>query len=215
MTEWIEEFVDLRQEYTGEPLSEHDAHADPLDQFRAWWDQAIVAKIPLANAMALATATSDGRPSVRIVLLKAFDHRGFVFFTNYDSRKCLELQKNPHASLNLWWREQSRQIRIDGSVERIAPSDSDSYFASRPMASNVSALASVQSAVVDSRQTLESAVREVEQRATSGLSRPSNWGGLRLVPLEYEFWQGREDRLHDRLRYRRASDQWHCDRLAP
>ena len=211
-----DEWQKLREEYSGEALRKQDAAKDPIDQFQRWWDQALAAEIELANAMALATADVQGRPSVRVVLLKGFDSRGFVFYTNYASRKCEDLVGNPYAAATLWWRELSRQVRIEGQVSRTTNAESDNYFASRPRASNLGAIASKQSQVVANRERLVQEVAAVDQASAGGaLQRPDAWGGLRLAPSMYEFWQGRGDRLHDRLRYTFNGDSWCLDRLAP
>lgn len=209
-------FEALRREYEGHPLREAEVAADPLAQFARWFDDAVAAELPMANAMSLATADERGRPSVRIVLLKGFDSRGFSFVTNYDSRKGRELAVNPHAGLCLYWEPLHRQVRLTGRVERVEPAESDAYFAGRPRGSNISGLASQQSAVIADRAALETRAAETEA-AWSGraLERPTSWGGLRLVPDEYEFWQGQPDRLHDRLRYVREGAAWRLERLQP
>ena len=204
----------LREEYAGQPLAEGDVDADPIAQFRRWMDEAVRAEIPLANGMTLATADAQGRPSARIVLLKQLDDRGFVFFTGYESRKGHELAENPEAALVFWWAPLHRQVRVEGRVERVEAEISDRYFAERPPDSNLSAVASPQSQVVKSREELERRVEDV-RRGEGALSRPASWGGYRLAPREIEYWQGREDRLHDRLRYRRDGERWRLERLAP
>jgi pyridoxamine 5'-phosphate oxidase len=209
-------FQKLREEYLGRPLEWDHVNADPLAQISTWIEEAVEADIGLANAMTLATSV-DGKPSSRVVLLKGLDERGLVFFSNYASRKGRELEQNPNAALQFWWGPLARQIRIEGVVSRIDASESDAYFASRPRESNLSAMASAQSCVVASRTELEEAVvaltREWEGRE---LVRPEGWGGYRLDPHTVELWQGRPDRLHDRLRYTRQSDGgWRHDRLSP
>jgi pyridoxamine 5'-phosphate oxidase len=195
-------------------LLEADVDPDPLRQFAAWFDDAAAAGVAMPEAMALATATPEGRPSVRMVLLKGFDERGFAFYTGYDSRKGRELAENPRAALLFHW--PGRQVRIEGRVERLPAADSDAYFASRPRASRLSAIASRQSDVVAGREELEARVAELaETFATSEPPRPDRWGGYRLVPETFELWQHRDDRLHDRLRYRRDGGRWLIERLAP
>lgn len=209
-------FAKLRLEYMGTPLLEESVQADPIEQFRDWFDCAIALEIELANAVTLATATPDGVPSARVVLLKSFDKAGFVFYTSYASAKARDLEANPRAELSFWWRELARQVRISGSVTRVSASESDEYFASRPRQSNLSAMASAQSSAVSSRDELEARV-EALRASTEGadLVRPDTWGGYRLAPTELEFWQGRQNRLHDRLRYRLVDGVWVVDRLAP
>lgn len=213
MTATDDHFAALRVEYQGTPLNEADVSADPIEEVGRWLDAAIEAGVPMANAMSLATASSDGRPSVRVVLLKDFDARGFVFFTNYGSRKGRELEANPHAALCLWWEPLHRQVRIEGTVSRIDPAESDDYFATRPRESNLGAIASPQSQVIADRAELESAIARVD--APGPLVRPETWGGYRVYPEMIELWQGRQDRLHDRLRYQRHGDAWRIERLAP
>ncbi len=207
---------DLRRDYRGAPLFEDDAGEDPHALFERWFADAR-AQEPDPTAMALATATPDGRPSVRTVLLKDVDRQGYVFFTNYDSRKSRELAHNPFGSLLFYWRSADRQVRIDGRITRIADAESDAYFVSRPLESRIGVYASRQSAVLDSRETLDRLYEEAAARFADGqVPRPSWWGGFRLVPDEVEFWQGRLHRLHDRLRYTRTdAGRWRRERLAP
>jgi pyridoxamine 5'-phosphate oxidase len=208
--------ADIRREYLGEPLDERHSETDPLRQFSLWFEQ-VKPLEPDPTAMALATATRDGRPSVRTVLLKGFDARGFVFFTNYRSRKAREMQDSGRASLLFFWRSVERQVRINGTVEQVGAAESDAYFATRPLDSRLSVYASRQSEVLDSRATLESRLATARATYADGqVPRPEWWGGYRVVPDEMEFWQGRESRLHDRIQYRRSADGlWVRERLAP
>ena len=207
--------ADVRREYLGQPLSETESDADPFVQFARWFEQVRQTELD-ATTMALATATPDGRPSVRNVLLKGVDGRGFVFYTNYDSRKARELEATGRASLLFTWRTLERQVRVDGAVERVTPSESDAYFATRPIESRWSVYASKQSEVVDSRETLELLFNAARERFENDVPRPEWWGGYRVIPDEFEFWQGRPSRLHDRLRYlRQPGGAWRRDRLAP
>lgn len=196
-------------------LHERDLASDPLAQFGAWFEEALRAGVALPNAMTLATATRDGRPSAREVLLKGFDARGFVFFTNYGSRKGRELGENPRAVLHFCWKELERQVGIEGSVEQVSAAESDEYFARRPLGSRLSAAISPQSETVASRDVLESKLEEASKRWRDAPPRPPHWGGYRLAPEAFEFWQGRKDRLHDRLCYLRAGSAWKIERLAP
>jgi len=207
----------LRNEYAAHGLRRADLHSDPLQQFGAWFAAALAADIRDANAMSLATATSDGKPSVRIVLLKGFDERGFAFFTNYDSEKGRQIDANPHAALVFYWVQLERQVRISGAVEKTSREDSAAYFHSRPVGSRLGAWASKQSEVVDARQVLDSRLTEMTERFENGdIPLPPHWGGYRVKPDKIEFWQGRPNRLHDRFRYsRRADSGWQIDRLAP
>jgi pyridoxamine 5'-phosphate oxidase len=206
---------DLRREYRGQPLSAEASEADPFRQFDRWFEQVRDLEID-ATAMALATATREGRPSVRNVLLKGVDADGFVFYTNYESRKARELAENGLASLLFTWRSVERQVRVDGTVEKVSAAASDAYFASRPLESRWSAYASRQSEVVTSRRVLEAAFEAARATYGEDVPRPVFWGGYRVVPTEFEFWQGRPSRLHDRLRY--VPDEqggWRRERLAP
>ena len=210
-------FAELRQEYEAHGLSEGDVAADPFAQFQTWFGQAVAAGLPQPNSKTLATATPDGRPSARMVLLKGLDSQGFVFFTNYESRKAGELEVNPWAALVFFWVEFHRQVRVEGQVERVTAHESDEYFASRPVGSQIGAAASPQSQVIAGRAPLEARVRELEAAyAGQAVPRPAHWGGYRLIPTTLEFWQGRPNRLHDRLRYRRDhAGVWIVERLAP
>ena len=212
--------ADLRKSYEQAELDENVALPDPLQQFRLWLEQAISAALPEPNAMTLASVGADGRPSTRVVLIKGLDERGIVWFTNYDSRKGRELAANPQAALQFHWVELERVVRIEGRVERVEPELSDTYYRSRPMDSRIGAWASPQSQVIGSRAVLvAAAARYAAQFLPSlpagGPPRPPHWGGYRLVPDRWEFWQGRRSRLHDRLRYRLDGGQWLRERLAP
>ena len=209
--------ADLRREYARATLSESDVDPDPVRQFERWFAEARAAEVLEPNAMTLATATPDGWPSARMVLLKGVDERGFVFYTDYRSRKAAEIEANPRAALVLYWGELERQVRITGLVSRVSAAESAAYYRSRPLGSRVGAWASHQSAVLDYRETLERRWAELAAHYASGEPPPpAHWGGYRVVPLEIEFWQGRESRLHDRIRYRReAAEAWVRERLSP
>jgi pyridoxamine 5'-phosphate oxidase len=205
----------LRQEYMRAGLHEKDLAADPFAQFGGWFDEALQSGIALPNAMALATATKKGRPSIRAVLLKGFDAQGFVFYTNYRSRKGRELSENPQAMLLFCWEELERQVGIEGRVEQVSTAESDEYFASRPLGSRLSAIVSPQSEPVADREVLEVKLAEASKRWRDAPPRPAHWGGYRLAPERFEFWQGRKDRLHDRLCYRKSGSGWKIERVAP
>ena len=208
-------FADIRREYSGEPLSETESDADPFGQFKHWFDQIRDLEAD-PTAFALATATSDGRPSVRTVLLKDVDDRGFVFYTNYNSRKARDIAESGRAGLLFYWPSLVRQVRIEGAVEKVTDGESDAYFATRPVESRWSVYASDQSEAIESRAVLESRYELARTTYGGAIPRPHWWGGYRVVPDEFEFWQGRPSRLHDRLRYRRQPDgRWRRDRLAP
>lgn len=205
----------LRQEYMREGLSEASADPDPIRQFERWFADAMRAGLPLPNAMTLATVTNSGAPSARVVLLKGVEQGGFAFYTNYLSRKGHELAAKPSACLVFLWSELERQVRIEGSVEKVTARESDAYFASRPAGARLSAWASSQSAAVPSRDILEKAMADARKRHGDNPPRPPHWGGYRVLPREIEFWQGRADRLHDRLLYRHSGSTWTIERLAP
>jgi pyridoxamine 5'-phosphate oxidase len=204
-----------RKSYERDALDESEAAADPLRQFSTWMDEAFAAQVPEPNAMTLATVGADGRPSTRIVLIKGFDERGVVWYTNYDSRKGRELAAHPFAALQFHWVELERVVRIEGAVERTSEAESDAYFASRPLDSRIGAWASPQSQVIDSRAVLVGNAARYAAKFLMSPPRPPHWGGFRLKPDAWEFWQGRKSRLHDRLRYRVADGAWVRERLAP
>jgi pyridoxamine 5'-phosphate oxidase len=214
MTEWL---AGLRREHTTGAFTEADAHPDPFEQFRAWLGDAHAAGIMQPNAMTLSTIDEHGHPDARIVLLKGLDDRGLVFYTHRTSRKGRELAAHPHASLTFFWDSLERQIRVKGSVEWTTDAESDEYFLSRPRGSQLGAIVSNQSAVIPDREVLEQALVELAGRVgDAALERPRSWGGYRVLPAEWEFWQGRPSRLHDRLRYRQdAHGVWTRERLAP
>ena len=212
----VDEFQDLREEYERGKLTKNELDLNPFEQFRIWFEEAVSENISLANGMSLATVDKNLQPSVRTVLLKSYDERGFVFFTNYESRKAQCLQSNPRASLLFWWSKLERQISIEGVTEKISGEESDAYFDTRPRASNISAMASPQSQEVEDRGVLLKRAEQL-QESWSGkeLVRPENWGGYRIVPTLMEFWQGRSDRLHDRFVYKRTEAGWQLVQLAP
>jgi len=207
-----------RKEYEQGVLDEAAVDPDPIRQFAAWYDEAVAAGVPEPEAMTLSTATAEGRPSARIVLLRGFDERGFCFFTNYESRKGRELAANPQAALTFHWAEPERQVRIEGRIEQTTPAESDAYFKSRPSTSRIGAWSSPQSQVIAGREPLEQlfARFRTEHPDDAAIPRPPHWGGYRLIPERIEFWQGRPSRLHDRLQFsREASGGWAIVRLAP
>jgi pyridoxamine 5'-phosphate oxidase len=207
----------IRKEYTQKALVESEMETDPIRQFNIWWQDAIEAKIIEVNAMTLATASADGMPSARTVLLKGFSEKGFIFFTNYNSFKGQQLSENPKASLLFFWKELERQVRITGIVEKLSSEESNAYFQSRPRASQVGAVASPQSQVIQSRQWLDEKYKEVDKQfENTSVQKPSHWGGYIVRPVIIEFWQGRPGRLHDRILYTLLEDaSWKIERLAP
>ena len=211
-----ESIAHLRREHDVAPLDLEDLDADPIEQFRRWMADALAAGLLLPNTMTLATSTSNGRPSARMVLLKGFDEHGFVFYTNYESRKSRELEGNPYAALVLHWPSLERQVRIEGGVEKVSAEESDEYFATRPFASRLGAWASRQSARLASRAELDRRLEELEREHTGGdVPRPPHWGGWLVVPDAIELWQGRPNRLHDRILYERSGTGWSRVRLSP
>jgi pyridoxamine 5'-phosphate oxidase len=209
------ELAHLRNEYALKTLDEREVDRDPLKQFGVWMVEAIHAKVPEPTAMALATADANGRPSARIVLLKGVDPRGFVFFTNYASRKGRELAANPNAAMTFLWKELERQVRIEGRTEKVTPEESAAYFATRPLGSKIGAWASPQSEVIESRIWLEDHWAQLSKEHGADPPLPPHWGGYRLMPDYLEFWQGRQSRLHDRVAYTRGKERWTIARLAP
>ena len=209
------DLADLRRDYARESLSERDVAADPIAQFEKWFVQAQGAGMVEPNAMTLASSTRDGHPSARIVLLKGFDARGFVFFTDYRSRKGAELESNPNVSLCFWWGELQRQVRITGTVARASREESEAYYRTRPHGSRIGAWASHQSAPLASREPLEREVARLEQKYPDDVPLPPHWGGYRVTPEAVEFWQGRPSRLHDRIVYTRDGGAWRIGRLSP
>lgn len=207
--------ADLRQEYIRANLDENDVAPDPYIQFDRWFAEAVKAQLPMVNAMTLATVSASGQPSARILLLKGVDDRGFVFYTNYKSRKGKELTSNPAAALLFHWIELERQVRIDGRVEKLPAQQSDEYFGTRPPGSRHAAIASQQSNVVPDRAALEACFAESDKKYGANAPRPAHWGGYRLIPDAVEFWQGRLNRLHDRVLYTRKPRGWKLSRLAP
>lgn len=205
---------DMRRDYHHDALDVRTMNPDPFAQFRDWFAMASECGLCEPNAMTLATASRDGMPSARMVLLKQLDERGFIFFSHYTSRKGQELQANPRAALVFWWEPIERQVRIEGTTEQIDPKESDAYFQSRPLGSRIGAAASPQSEVIADRTVLEQRAEALRQNHPDGnVPRPASWGGIRVIPTVFEFWQGRPDRLHDRIRYRQDGERWVMERL--
>ena len=209
------ELKNLRLNYERDQLLESNISNNPFVQFRLWFDLVVQAEIIEPNAMTIATATKDGIPSARMVLLKEFDETGFTFFTNYGSRKGKEISENPFASVLFWWKEIERQVRIEGKIEKISREESREYFNVRPLKSRYGALASNQSEVVANREALEKRFSELEKQFGDNPPMPENWGGYKLIPNKFEFWQGRQDRLHDRICYEKINGEWKIYRLQP
>lgn len=208
--------ADIRKVYKKKQLDEHDVVANPIEQFGKWWDEAVASHLDEVNAMTLATCNKEGKPSARIVLLKGIHKDGFVFFTNYQSRKGRELEENPNAALLFFWEALERQVRVEGKVSKISPEESDEYFKSRPLESRIGAWTSPQSKVIPDRHYLDAAQQDVENKfKDTEITRPEFWGGYIVIPDKVEFWQGRPGRLHDRLLYTRENNHWKMERLAP
>ena len=208
--------ADIRKEYKLKLLLEKDVDTNPIRQFQQWWNEALNSNIEEPNAMALATTNKHAKPSARIVLLKGLSNDGFVFYTNYESRKAGELKENPHAALLFFWKELERQVRIEGSITKTSEQESAEYFSSRPQLSKIGAWSSPQSSVIPSRDELEKNVSKYQQQFGDGeIPRPPHWGGYIVKPTVIEFWQGRRNRLHDRLQYTLSNDKWIIERLAP
>ncbi len=209
--------ADIRKEYKLHLLTEKEVKANPIDQFASWWNEAVGAEIDEVNAMTLATASAGGVPSARIVLLKGFDGKGFIFFTNYKSYKGKDLEENPRACLVFFWKELERQIRITGLVQKVSAAESDEYFNGRPVGSRIGAWVSPQSEIISGREWLEENEKKYQkENELHSLSRPPHWGGYRVIPITIEFWQGRTNRLHDRIQYSLQDEgEWMIERLAP
>lgn len=208
--------ADIRKDYKLQTLLETDVAAGPIEQFDKWWDEAVKSEITEVNAMTLATATADGIPSARIVLLKGYDKNGFIFFTNYQSHKGKAMEQNANVCLVFFWAALERQIRITGTVEKISAVESDAYFTSRPVGSRIGAWASPQSTVIANRQVIEDSSAKFEKQFAEGnIPRPPHWGGYIVKPVQIEFWQGRPSRLHDRIQYSLHKGSWSIERLAP
>jgi len=210
-----DQLKNMRLSYEQDQLLESNINKNPFQQFKLWFDLVVKANLIEPNAMTIATATKNGIPSARMVLLKEFDETGFTFFTNYGSRKGKELLENPFASLLFWWREFERQVRIEGKIVKISRKESEEYFNLRPLKSRYGALASNQSEVVESREVLEKRFADLEKQFGDNPLTPENWGGYKLIPNKFEFWQGRRDRLHDRIVYEKDKDDWKIYRLQP
>jgi pyridoxamine 5'-phosphate oxidase len=208
--------ADIRKDYKLKSLLEQDVKANPFDQFSEWWNEAVESHIEEVNAMTLATATREGLPSARIVLLKGFTYEGFKFYTNYLSHKGRELEDNPHAALVFFWKELERQIRIEGVVEKLSEEDSEAYFKTRPVASQIGAWASPQSIAIAGRHIIEENVLKYKAEfGTENIPKPPHWGGYIVKPVKIEFWQGRRSRLHDRIQYTKQKENWKIERIAP
>lgn len=206
----------IRTDYKRDELKDEGLEKDPIILFRGWFETAVKANIPEVNAMTLATATIGGLPSARTVLLKGFDEKGFVFYTNYIGRKATEMEANPNVAILFFWREFERQVRIEGTVEKVTAAESDEYFHSRPLESRLSAIVSKQSKPIESRQHLEKLwVDYLKESENKPINRPEYWGGYRVLPLKIEFWQGRPNRLHDRIHYSKVGNIWKIERLQP
>jgi pyridoxamine 5'-phosphate oxidase len=211
-----DDIAGIRKDYSKKSLSEKEVEPDPIKQFDQWWQEAMASGIDEVNAMTLATASADGLPSARIVLLKGYSEKGFVFFTNYDSYKGKQLADNPKACLVFFWKELERQVRVTGLVEKISEKESEDYFYSRPAESQVGAIISPQSQVIESREWIEKKFKDLSVQGTSSIKKPAHWGGYRVKPVVIEFWQGRPGRLHDRLEYTLDENgEWKIERLAP
>lgn len=212
----MKKIADIRKEYTLKTLNEANVSSSPFEQFTIWIDEAIKSKTAEPTAVVLATATFDGKPSARVVLLKGATEKGFVFFTNYESKKAKQILQNPYGALVFFWPELERQVRVEGKIKKISEKESDKYFVSRPLRSRLGAWASPQSQVIPSRKYLEDLMRDFEEEfADKEITRPDNWGGYILEPNLFEFWQGRQSRLHDRLQYTEENGKWKLERLAP
>jgi len=206
----------LRREYDGKPFTEENVHADPIQQFTEWFDVAVDKIHHDPNAMILATTSANGQPTTRTVLLKGFDENGFVFYTNYNSRKSKQISSNSNVSLTFYWPDLMRQIHIEGKAEKVSAEQSDRYFKTRPDSSKLSAWASDQSSPISSREELENRLKEMEEKFDKGeIPRPPHWGGFIVIPDQMEFWQGRLNRLHDRIRYKKVKEAWMIERLSP
>jgi pyridoxamine 5'-phosphate oxidase len=210
-----EAIANIRKDYKLKSLLEDDVKKDPIEQFSVWWNEAVSSEITEVNAMTLATTTADGFPSARIMLLKNFTDEGFIFFTNYQSRKGSTLQQNPHAALVFFWKELERQVRIEGTVSKVSEKESDAYFLSRPAGSRIGAWASPQSTTIAGRHVIEQNVQKYSEQFGEEIPRPPHWGGFIVKPSKIEFWQGRSSRLHDRILYTKVQDEWKIERLAP
>ncbi|MBS1641653.1 MAG: pyridoxamine 5'-phosphate oxidase [Bacteroidetes bacterium] len=211
----LSSIADIRTDYKLQTLNEADVAINPFQQFTKWWNQAIQSKVTEVNAFTLATASKTGKPSARIVLLKGYDENGFVFFTNYNSHKGQELIENPNAAIVFFWNELERQIRIEGTVEKISQQESEEYFHARPAGSQIGAWASPQSTVIPNREILEKNETEYKNKFGENIPKPPHWGGFVVKPILFEFWQGRSSRLHDRIQYTPQNNNWKIERLAP